>query len=114
MFASGIKDWAITYLTERTVGAVGVQYWTPQDGKKSETAREPVSQNLSVVLEQQLNEVQSLKSLVLAMHETLKLLDPKYGTEVLKVLEDQRAQTHSPDAAALAFAKRTLVTLRSL
>ena len=68
--------------------------------------------NLSVVLEQQIDEVQSLKRLVLAMHATLQRLDPKYKTEVLGALEAQPKGTHSPDAAALAFAKKTLLELR--
>ena len=69
--------------------------------------------NLSVVLEQQINEVQSLKRLVLAMHATLERLDPKYKTEVLRALEDQPKGKDSPDAAALAFAKKTLLELRN-
>ena len=68
--------------------------------------------NLSVVLEQQINEVQSLKSLVLAMHATLEHLDPKYKTAVLKALEDQPKGKDSQDAGALALAKKTLLQLR--
>lgn len=71
-----------------------------------------VFRNLSVVLEQQLNEIQSLKHLVLAMHATLEHLDPKYKTEVLKVLKAQPKGKDSPDAAALAFAKQTFLSLR--
>lgn len=69
--------------------------------------------NLSVVIEQQINEVQSLKHLVLAMHATLERLDPKYKTEVLKALEAQPKGKDSPDAAALGFAKKTLLELRA-
>lgn len=69
--------------------------------------------NLSVVLEQQVDEVQSLKRLVLAMHATLERLDPKYKIEVVKVLEAQPTGKDSLDAAALAFAKKTLLELRS-
>ncbi len=69
--------------------------------------------NLSVVLEQQINEVQSLKHLLLAIHATLERLDPKYKTEVLKALEDQPKGKDSPDVAALAFAKKTLLELRN-
>jgi hypothetical protein len=68
--------------------------------------------NLSVVLEQQVNEVQSLKALVLAMNATLQRLDPKYKTEVQAALAAQPKGIHSPDAAALAFAKKTLLELR--
>lgn len=68
--------------------------------------------SLSVVLEQQINEVQSLKHLLLAMHATLERLDPKYKTEVLKALEDWPKGKDSPDAAALALAKKTLLELR--
>jgi hypothetical protein len=73
---------------------------------------EPPYFNLSVMLEQQINEIQSLKSLVLAMSATLERLDPKYKTELLKALEGQPKGKDSPDAAALSFAKKTLVELR--
>lgn len=69
--------------------------------------------NLSVVIEQQIDEVQSLKHLVLAMHATLERLDPRYKTEVLKALEGQPKGKDSRDAAALSFAKKTLLELRN-
>lgn len=75
-------------------------------------SRETLFRNLSVVLEQQINEVQSLKHLVLAMTATFERLDPKYKTEVQKALASQPKGKDSPDAAALAFAKEILLELR--
>ena len=69
--------------------------------------------DLSVLLEQQMNEVQGLKTLILAMHATLEHLDPKYKEKVLKELEAQPKGTRSPEAAALANARRILLELRN-
>lgn len=71
--------------------------------------------NLSVVLEQQLETVLANQRLILAMHETLKHLLPKYETEVLAALANpQQPKTPQQDANKMweANAKKTLLALR--
>jgi hypothetical protein len=71
--------------------------------------------DLSAMLEKQLETVLANQRLLLAMHETLKHLLPKYETEVLGVLANpQLAKKPQQDAnqAWEAMAKKTLLELR--
>ncbi|HVZ83649.1 MAG TPA: hypothetical protein VG893_08235 [Terracidiphilus sp.] len=73
--------------------------------------------NLSVMLEKQLETVIANQRLVLAMHETLKSLLPKYETEVLAALANPQQPKKEQQAANQAWetnAKKTLLALRSL
>lgn len=72
--------------------------------------------NLSVVLEQQLETVIANQRLLIAMHETLKHLLPKYETEVLAALANpQQPKKEQQDAILLwtTQAKKTLLELRT-
>lgn len=71
--------------------------------------------DLSVMLEKQLETVLSNQRLLLAMHETLKHLVPKYGTEVASVLVDPPLPKKPQQAGNQAWesqAKKTLLALR--
>lgn len=71
--------------------------------------------DLSVMLEKQLETVIANQHLILAMHETLKHLVPKYETEVLAALANpQQPKKEQRDANQLweAQAKKTLLALR--
>jgi hypothetical protein len=71
--------------------------------------------DLSVVLEKQLETVIANQRLLLAMHETLKHLLPKYETEVLAALANpQQPKKEQRDANQMweAHAKNTLLALR--
>jgi hypothetical protein len=71
--------------------------------------------NLSDVLEKQLEAILANQRLLLAMHETLKHLLPKYETEVLKALANpQQPKKEQQDANQMweAMAKKTLLELR--
>lgn len=73
--------------------------------------------NLSVMLEKQLETVIANQKLLLAMHETLKRLLPKYETEVLAVLANpQQPKKEHQEINQLweANAKKTLIALREL
>lgn len=73
--------------------------------------------NLSTVLEKQLETVIANQSLLIAMHETLKRLVPKYETEVLAALANpQQPKKEQQDANRMweAHAKKTLLALRHL
>lgn len=77
--------------------------------------------NLSALLEQQLDTVLANQRLLLAMHETLKHLLPKYETEVVAALEAQHQPKKEPREKERqesnrmweANAKKTLLELRS-
>jgi alpha-L-fucosidase len=71
--------------------------------------------DLSVMLEKQLETVIANQRLLLAMHETLKHLLPKYETEVLAALANpQQPKKEQQDANQMweSFAKKTLLSLR--
>jgi hypothetical protein len=71
--------------------------------------------DLSLMLEKQLETVIANQNLILAMHETLKHLVPKYETEVLAALASpQQPKKEQRDANQLweAQAKKTLLALR--
>jgi hypothetical protein len=71
--------------------------------------------SLSAVLEKQLETVLANQRLLLAMHETLKHLVPKYETEVLAALANpQHSKKSQQDAiqAWEAMAKKTLLELQ--
>jgi hypothetical protein len=71
--------------------------------------------DLSVVLEKQLETVLANQHMILAMHETLKHLLPKYETEVLAALANpQQPKKPQQDVNRMweAMAKGTLVKLR--
>lgn len=75
-----------------------------------------IFRDLSVMLEKQLETVLANQRLLLAMHETLKHLLPKYETEVLAALANpQLPKKQKPDANQMweVFAKKTLLELRS-
>ena len=80
----------------------------------TEHAQFPPFFDLSVLIEQLLNEIQSQKRLLLAMHAAVEQLEPKYKEEFKKALDAQPKENDSPDAMALAKAKSTLLKLRSL
>jgi hypothetical protein len=70
--------------------------------------------DLSVVLEKQLETVIANQRLLLAMHETLKHLLPKYETEALAALANpQQPKKEQQDASQMweANAKKTLLVL---
>ena len=70
---------------------------------------------LSVVLEKQLETVIANQSLLIAMHETLKHLLPKYETEVLAALANpQQPKKEQQDVNQMweAHAKKALLALR--
>jgi hypothetical protein len=72
---------------------------------------------LSSVLEKQLETVIANQRLLIAMHETLRHLLPKYETEVLVALANpQQPKKEQQDANQMweAHAKKTLLALRSL
>jgi hypothetical protein len=71
--------------------------------------------DLSVMLETQLETVLDNQRLLLAMHETIKHLLPKYETEVLAALASpQHPKKEKQDANKMweANAKQTLLALR--
>lgn len=71
--------------------------------------------HLSVVLEKQLETVIANQHLLLAMHETLKHLLPKYETEVLAALANPQQPKKEQQVANQmweADAKKTLLALR--
>jgi hypothetical protein len=73
--------------------------------------------NLSVMLEKQLETIIANQRLVIAMHETLKHLLPKYETEVLDALANpQQPKKEQQDGNLMweANAKKTLLAMRSL
>ena len=73
--------------------------------------------NLSRMLETQSEIVIANQKLLLAMHETLKHLLPKYETEVLVALANPlQPKKEQQDASQMweANAKKTLIALRSL
>jgi hypothetical protein len=76
--------------------------------------REAALRDLSVVLEKQLETVIANQHLLLAMHDTLARLLPKYGTEVADALANpQASKTEQQDESRwVAFAKKTLLALR--
>lgn len=77
--------------------------------------QDSVVRNLSVVLEKQLETVLANQHLLLAMHETLKHLLPKYETEVLAALANpQQPKKSQQDANQMweAFARQTILALR--
>jgi len=72
--------------------------------------------DLSVVLEKQLEIVLANQRLLLAMHETLKHLLPKYETEVLAALANPqlpKKPQQDGNQAWEAIAKKTLLALRA-
>lgn len=73
--------------------------------------------NLSILLEKQLETVIANQRLLLAMHETLKRLLPRYETEVLAALANpQQPKKEQQDVNQMweENAKKTLIALRSL
>jgi hypothetical protein len=77
--------------------------------------QEAAFHDLSRMLETQLEAVLANQRLLLAMHETLKHLVPKYETEVLAALANpQQPQKEQQDANKMweAQAKKTLAALR--
>jgi hypothetical protein len=72
--------------------------------------------HLSIMLEKQLETVIANQKLLIAMHETLKHLVPKYETEVLAALANpQQPKKEQRDANQMweAQAKKTLLELRA-
>ena len=73
--------------------------------------------DLSSVLEKQLETVIANQGLLIAMHETLKRLVPKYETEVLAALANpQQPKKEQQDVNRMweVHAKKTLLALRHL
>jgi hypothetical protein len=78
--------------------------------------QDAIFRDLSVMLEKQLETVLANQRLLLAMHETLKHLLPKYETEVLAALANpQLPKKPQRDGNQMweSFAKRTILELRS-
>lgn len=72
--------------------------------------------NLSVLLERQLETVIANQHLLLAMHETLKHLLPKYETEVSDVLANPqfpKKVVRDAEQVWTTQAKKTLLELRA-